>query len=47
VIFVGLDWSDAGLTRPEAVRTYARPRARRFSAALQSRGTTIAAEVEL
>lgn len=47
VIFVGLDWSDAGLARPEAVQVYARPRARRFATALASRSSDIAAEVEL
>ncbi|RTL72677.1 MAG: uroporphyrinogen-III C-methyltransferase [Hyphomicrobiales bacterium] len=32
VIFVGLDWADAGLKRPEAVETYARPRPRKLFA---------------
>ncbi|MFX4929742.1 hypothetical protein ABTB76_19695, partial [Acinetobacter baumannii] len=30
VIFVGLDWADAGLKRPEAIETYARPRSRKL-----------------
>jgi len=31
VLYFGLDWSDAGLARPEAVETYVRPRVRKAS----------------
>lgn len=48
VIFVGLDWADSGLARPEIIETYASPRsARRSSTAFASPSSTITAEVEL
>lgn len=45
VIFVGLDWADAGLARPEAVETYTRQRFKK--PAYQSNIHTQTVEIEL